>query len=161
MSISDNINDLEVMIKSGILERDWNYIKDAYLILTGNDIELPEEEGLIKEMMRRLERLEKGSKTETPPKKPSKVQNKTKEQKVEPAKSNGRINKFEEMAKELNLEIKKENGFDKINDNVPPTPRTRKPYTPVTLTCTRCKKTEEVNPMFKKDDYRCNNCIGK
>lgn len=166
MSLIGRIDEVVKLVKDGVLEKDWKLIVDSYEILTGVTMDIPEEEeDPIKQMMRRLEQLEKDRAVvkETLKTKPTKVNKAktSKEKNVESSKTNGRQNKFEEMMGEISREVANENGFDKINDKVNPTPRTRKAYTPATLTCTRCKKTEQVNPMFKKDDYRCNNCIGK
>jgi hypothetical protein len=67
-------------------------------------------------------------------------------------------NKFEEM---MGLTIDKEEGYDKINDNVARTPRSRKQYNPELITCNSCNKTFNVNPMFKKENYICDRCVAK
>lgn len=60
-------------------------------------------------------------------------------------------------------ELPDEPGFDQINDNVPLTPRTRKPFKPVEMKCTLCKATETVAPLFKRDPevYKCTKCLLK
>lgn len=49
-----------------------------------------------------------------------------------------------------------------INDNVTRTPR-RTPYTPLTVTCSSCSKTMQVNPALVSDrsSYTCDRCISK
>jgi len=56
-----------------------------------------------------------------------------------------------------------EPGADQINDNVPLTPRNRKPFKPVVMECILCKSKETVAPLFKrdKDTYKCNSCLSK
>lgn len=60
-------------------------------------------------------------------------------------------------------ELPDEPGFDQINDNVPLTPRTRKPFKPIEMKCTLCKATEAVAPLFKRDPevYKCTKCLLK
>jgi hypothetical protein len=60
-------------------------------------------------------------------------------------------------------EVPDEPGFDKINDKVPPTPRNRKPFKTIKMTCIACNATEQINPIFKRDPecYKCNRCLTK
>ena len=67
-------------------------------------------------------------------------------------------NKFEDMD---DIVVDKPDGYDKIDDNVKRTRRTRRAYQPVTLTCDDCGKQVKVNPMFKKDRFVCDRCVGK
>ena len=67
-------------------------------------------------------------------------------------------NKFEEM---MGLDVDKPEGYDKINDDVSRSPRTRSGYKSATMACNDCGKTLDVNPIFKKDNYVCDRCIGK
>ena len=56
-----------------------------------------------------------------------------------------------------------EAGADLINDNVALSPRTRKPFQTIKMACIVCKKTEDINPLFKKDAevYKCDRCLIK
>ena len=67
-------------------------------------------------------------------------------------------NKFEEM---MSLDIDKPEGYDKIDDSGPRSPRARNDYSPVKMTCEECNKVFSVNPVFKKDNYVCDRCVGK
>ena len=67
-------------------------------------------------------------------------------------------NKFEEM---LGIEVDKPEGYDNIDDSGPRSPRTRSGYQPAQMTCAECSKVVAVNPIFKKDNYVCDRCIGK
>ena len=67
-------------------------------------------------------------------------------------------NKFEDM---LDLHVDRPEGYDKINDNVKRTPRTRKGFETVDLFCISCNKTFQVNPIFKKNNYVCDRCVAK
>jgi len=67
-------------------------------------------------------------------------------------------NKFEEM---MGLEIDKPEGYDTIDDSGPRSPRNRNEYQTVTMMCEGCNKKFDINPVFKKDNYVCDRCIGK
>jgi len=67
-------------------------------------------------------------------------------------------NKFEDM---LDLHVDRPEGYDKIDDNVKRTPRTRKGFETIDLFCISCNKTFPVNPIFKKDNYVCDRCVAK
>jgi DNA-directed RNA polymerase subunit RPC12/RpoP len=67
-------------------------------------------------------------------------------------------NKFEDMS---DLEIDKPDGYDKINDATPRTKRSRSSYNAVEIKCSECGKKQKINPMFKKDNYVCDRCVGK
>ena len=56
-----------------------------------------------------------------------------------------------------------EAGADLINDNVVPSPRTRKPFKTIKMACIVCKKTEDMHPLFKRDAevYKCDRCLIK
>lgn len=102
------------------------------------------------------------------------VVTKTKEGKVAkvvttPVKKKGRkpkerataLNKFEELV--TVLPIGPEIGSDKINDNIPLTPRNRKPFKLSKVKCLACKQIVEVHPVHIRDidSFRCDNCFGK
>ena len=61
----------------------------------------------------------------------------------------------------MGLDVDKPEGYDKINDDVSRSPRTRSGYKSATMACNDCGKTLDVNPIFKKDNYVCDRCIGK
>jgi hypothetical protein len=64
-------------------------------------------------------------------------------------------NKFEEMIP--TLKVVKDAGYDKVNDDVPLTPRTRQPFIPKTVTCD-CGATETVAPLFARPNWKCDKC---
>lgn len=70
-------------------------------------------------------------------------------------------NKFDEQA--VNLKVDALEGADKINDNVPLTPRTRKPFKMVDQECIICHETISVHPTLKKDPeaFKCDSCLMK
>jgi len=67
-------------------------------------------------------------------------------------------NKFEEM---MGLDVDKPEGYDIIDDSGPRSPRNRNEYQTVTMMCEGCNKKFDINPVFKKDNYVCDRCIGK
>jgi len=70
-------------------------------------------------------------------------------------------NKFEELV--AVLPTAPEIGSDKINDNIPLTPRNRKPFKLSKVKCLACKQIVEVHPVHIRDidSFRCDNCFGK
>jgi regulator of replication initiation timing len=51
-------------------------------------------------------------------------------------------------------------GADKIDDNVPRSPR-RPPYEPVTVNCSDCGKSKRVHPTFARENYCCDSCLSR
>lgn len=70
-------------------------------------------------------------------------------------------NKFEELV--AVLPIAPEIGSEKIDDNVPLTPRNRKPFKLSKVKCLACKQIVEVHPVHIRDvdSFRCDQCFGK
>lgn len=68
-------------------------------------------------------------------------------------------NQFEKMMDIAAAEAKEEKGFDKINDKVERTPRAREPYKTVNVVCAKCKKDFNVDPIYVKERYICDDCI--
>lgn len=61
------------------------------------------------------------------------------------------------------LDVSKEEvGYDQIQDNNQSVKRNRRePFKLASCICEDCKKTFEVNPVFKRDYYVCDSCISK
>lgn len=61
------------------------------------------------------------------------------------------------------LDVSKEEvGYDQIQDNNQSVKRNRRePFKLASCVCEDCKKTFEVNPVFKRDYYVCDSCISK
>lgn len=68
-------------------------------------------------------------------------------------------NQFEKMMDIAAAEAREEKGFDKINDKVERTPRAREPYKTVNIVCAKCKKDFNVDPIYVKERYICDDCI--
>lgn len=52
--------------------------------------------------------------------------------------------------------LDEDEGYDRINDQVPPTPRTRPPaVAEVPVYCEDCNKTVNIHPQFKKVPFHC------
>jgi rubrerythrin len=73
---------------------------------------------------------------------------------------NNRKNKFEDMT-DIIFEAEREQGYDKINDKIKPTSRDRKSYSTKAVKCVECNKNFDVHPMFVRDNYVCDRCIGR
>lgn len=83
------------------------------------------------------------------------------ESNAKPVKWSGE-NKFDEMIDQMTAEATKEQGFDRINDNVERSPRTRPKYKTIDVTCDSCNKDFSINPIYKtKEKYTCDVCIAK
>jgi hypothetical protein len=71
-----------------------------------------------------------------------------------------RRNKFEEMVPKLKID--KDAGYDKVRDDVEPTPRTRNPFKLKSVKCMQCGISSEVAPIFAREQWKCDNCaLGK
>tara|TARA_R100000008_G_scaffold83479_1_gene68966 strand:- start:599 stop:1006 length:408 start_codon:yes stop_codon:yes gene_type:complete len=57
-----------------------------------------------------------------------------------------------------------DDGTESVDIKTPsfkPTERKRKPYQPVEQTCSRCSKSETVNPTHARENYVCSKCLGR
>ena len=57
-----------------------------------------------------------------------------------------------------------DDGTESVDIKTPsfiPTERKRTAYKPVEQTCTRCNKSEMVNPTHARENYTCNRCLGR
>jgi hypothetical protein len=182
MSIKIQINEVIDLLSSALENKDWSCVSESYFLLTGEEKDIENYENpldqntneLFSILMERIDRLEenktnnrsKSKNSSADKKKPTKVNQDDevnfsldipkKSRKVQST----RENKFEKMTDVL-IEAEKENGFDKIKDNVKPSERNRKQYTPKNVQCTECNKSYEVHPLFAKDNYTCDKCISK
>lgn len=162
ISILDEIN---VLLRDAIDEQDWNLVVEAYLLLTGEELDAPKTPDnpgdILSELMSRMSKLE-GKETSQKPKSVKTVEEIGPIIPTKSARSKKNVhstNKFDEMT-DLLSEVGKESGFKKINDKVKPIKRSRKPYRPAKVVCIKCKKTFEINPVLAKDNYQCDDCIG-
>lgn len=81
------------------------------------------------------------------------------ETRTEPAKPNkiakDRINLFDGMK----FDIDKPDGYDKINDNINRTPRSRNAYKPTHVKCDSCSKEYTVHPSLAREYFICDSCV--
>jgi hypothetical protein len=165
MNILENIKELndELLIvvdniEHAIENKDWNAIANAYALITGRKIEVPSDDKIVdsqfKELLERVNKLENNT-TTTKSNKTSKTG-----RKKATAKQEEKINRFEQMV-DILPEVDKEDGFDKINDNIKPTSRNRPKFSQKQVTCRECGKTNEVHPMFAKENYICDRCLNR
>lgn len=148
------IDAIENSLELAIEENNWAYVADAYKILSGQSIEIPhnESDNTLKSVMARLEKLENKGGDQTTVKKPKK--GRASKEKVS---SN---NKFDSMT-DLLADAAKENGFDQINDKIQPSERNRPRFSYKNVTCRECNRSMDVHPMFAKENYICDKCVGR
>ncbi len=167
------------LLYSALETGSWSSVSEAYFILTGERVDIPELEPLdestamLKNMVDRLEKLErqdppkKNTKRGRPRKKAIKKTNdqvaenfSMKPNKPERTVKAGKENKFESM---LNVveEAEKEKGFDLIDDTQKREKSTRNPYKVVEVSCAVCEKMYNVNPLFARETYTCDKCLTK
>jgi hypothetical protein len=174
-------SEIAFMLEEAIDNKDWTLVCNVYSELTGEVKEVEDDKvdnnSSVDEFLSALrEKLKKELEQEKkiePKKKVAKKQIKKtvevkksddftidrKRKSRKPVTSAGN-NKFETMT-EIIAEAGRDNGFDKINDSVKPSERTRRPFTNKRISCLECSKSVEVHPMFVKENYVCDNCIQK
>jgi hypothetical protein len=157
------VSELASILEEAIDKKDWDLVCQAYSELTGETKEIEDEQSMVindlkSEILASIrEELKQAQKQPSTKAKPS-AKNKSK---LTTAKKqvDANLNKFEQMQQSYNEEAFKENGFDKINDKVQPSQRTRKAFTMAKITCSECGKSNEVHPMFVKENYVCDRCL--
>lgn len=173
MSIVVSLNEAIDLLFYGIDKSDWSSITEAYFILTGKEVAVPnvvvdsdDTNAMLAQMIDRLNKLENNNKpTKNKKKSVSKhdvsdqefVAEKTRQSPRTVVKKN-RENKFEAMQDAV-AEAERERGFDQINDNVKPVERSRKSYTPKQVKCSECGVPNQVHPLFVRDNYTCDRCL--
>lgn len=177
MILTDLVDRVKELLYEGITDNNWECISEAYQIMAGEKVDVPESEPVdelsvnLKNMLERLEKLEK---KEPPKKKRGRGRPRTKkpDPKVDEnfsikspkskraVKSSGQ-NKFESMAGVLE-EAEQEKGFNSIDDSKSPrTERKRREYQTKNVTCSQCNKSFDVNPMFARENYICDKCVSR
>jgi hypothetical protein len=149
-------------LKTAIDEKDWSKVVEFYRMLAGT-FESPVVEGTMPVKasgrlaesdfsMRRTVASQTPTKAQKAPE-PPKTKRASKKKKA----ANTKI-EFVDTGERV-----EEAGADLINDNVTPSPRTRKPFQTVSMACIVCKKTEDMHPLFKRDAevYKCDRCLIK
>jgi hypothetical protein len=149
-------------LKTAIDEKDWSKVVEFYRMLTGT-FESTAVEGTMPVRasgrlaepdfsMRRTVASQTPTKAQKAPE-PPKAKRASKKKKA----ANTKI-EFVDTGERV-----EEAGADLINDNVTPSPRTRKPFQTVSMACIVCKKTEDMHPLFKRDAevYKCDRCLIK
>lgn len=163
------------LLRTGLQVGNWECIAEAYYGLTGENLEIPEIEpedatsSMLKEMMQRLDKIEGQSSSTKKSKKATakklKVNDAVSEDfSVKSKKASRKVtdrtreNKFDSMQDAIQ-EAGKEQYYDRIDDKVKPSKRSRKAYSTKTVTCGECRATSEVNPVFARDNYVCDKCL--
>ena len=173
MSLVVSLNEIVDLLFYGIDKADWSAITEAYFVLTGKELPVPsipddgdDTAAMLQKMMDRLNKLENNNKpTRNKKKATPKVENQEDDFSAGPSRQSSRTvvkqnreNKFESM-KDAVAEAERERGFDKINDDVKPVERNRKSYTPKQVKCGECGTSNQVHPLFVRDNYVCDRCI--
>lgn len=123
------------LLKEAIDKQDFSFVNQAYELLTGIKIGTPK-------------KIAKATKRGRP-----KAPTKSVGKKISGSVQWDGVNLFENM----DIKTQKEKGYDRINDNVEPSPR-RPPFRMVKKKCSECNKTIEVDPRIPRDSYTCNAC---
>lgn len=165
-------SEIGFMLEEAIDKRDWGLVCQVFSELTGEEKTVKDDKNtnsFSKEFLSAL-RKELGQEKKTQPKKPSPKKAvkpkqsddftvERKKKKASPVVPNGK-NKFDSMHDAI-AESGQDKNFDKIDDNVKPTERARKPFFERQVECTECNKTDKVHPMFIKENYVCDKCVQK
>lgn len=138
-------------LKNAVSNKNWQLVCEAIEALDGTRIQIDNDQD---EFLSKLEALKNEFITKT--KKDSPATKVVKEEQTNP---NKRPNLFEDMKKDLVIDDEK--GSEFIDDSPRPNKQKRAAYNPVSVKCNGCKKSFEVNPIFAKQDYVCDRCVGK
>lgn len=163
------------LLKKALADADWTSVSEAYYMLSGERMIEPGETdvfSMFTSIMNKLDDVME-SKPEKKPRTPAKKKSRTSVKKKPEVDNDFSIrsnkpsrsiadrqfeNKFETM-NDVIAEAERESGYDKINDNIKPTSRSRKSYKTKTVKCIECSKSSDVNPVFAKENYICDNCL--
>jgi hypothetical protein len=158
---------IATLLKDALISGDWSGVSEAYFMLSGERIEPLESDtaSILLSIMKKLDGL-----TQSNPKKITAKKQKANKKQVDSSfsvvsnKPSRKVtdrrneNKFDNM-QDIVAEAEKESGYDKINDNIKPSNRSRKSYSTKSVTCTECGSSNEVNPLFARDTYICDRCL--
>ena len=158
---------IATLLRNALVNGDWSEVSEAYFMLSGERIDPPENDtaAALSIIMKKLD----GITANKPIKKTNKKQTAKKTEvdksfSVVSNKPSRKVtdrhseNKFDNM-QDIIAEAEKETGYDKINDNVKPSNRSRKSYSTKSVNCTECGSSNEVNPLFARDTYICDRCL--
>jgi len=143
-------------LAKAIQDKDWDGVLAFYETLVG--LRVTHETSTAISLTNRVQQdFSMRKVSTTPPPKAAKAAKKGRPKKAKTSVAN----KFEEQA--VNLKVESLDGADKINDNVPLTPRNRKPFKMVDQECIICHETISVHPTLKKDPetFKCDSCLMK
>lgn len=148
-------------LAKAIQDKDWDGVIAFHATLTGTNA--ANIEVLPKNFTKQVTRVQEDfsmKRVVAPKPAPPKAAKAAKKGRPKKAKA-GVTNKFDEQA--VNLKVDALEGADKINDNIPLTPRTRKPFKMVDQECIICHETISVHPTLKKDPeaFKCDSCLMK
>ena len=148
-------------LKEGILEKDWECVIRVYVLLSGEALEIepapPETPSDLAYIISRLSQLEKAVSEKKKEELDFSVDRRRKTEPIDTGSQ--RENKFEDI-KDIDVE-KEEPEYDRVNDNVKPVPRRRKPFAEKMVVCASCSKEKSVHPTLYRENYVCDKCLLK
>lgn len=160
----EQITDACIHLRTAVEQKNWHLVIDAIRLLDGDEPDIPEDNDVLAQLIKRLDNLESGKTSKVKSAKASRVP-KVPEVIPSPKRStkihNGKPNKFEEMT-DLLSEVEKEPGYDNIKESKSRVKR-RPAYKPAKAKCSKCHGTFEVSPKLVagKENFICDDCIGK
>lgn len=163
---------IAALLKEALASGDWSFVAQAYFMLSGEKVDPMESDAfsLLSVILNKIQEIKDDMSDKPKKKKPDKPKIIEKKEEIDkqflmeynkPSRKisgNQSENKFELMSDAI-AEAERESGYDKINDNVTPTKRSRKTYSTKKVVCTECNRSFDVNPMFAKDNYICDKCL--
>lgn len=168
MSVVDDLNLVVDKLKEAIENKDWDCVSEVFFMITGSEKVVDEDSSEITEITQMFKVLQsridgiqnnKTKKNNLTPRPRAPLRTKTtRASRSKSDAENKRPNKFEEMTG-LDAEVKRERGYDKINDNVKPSQRTRERFKTVAAVCVDCGKNFDIHPTLLKENYVCDKCL--
>ena len=165
-------SEISYMLEEAIDKKDWNIVCQAFLELSGETKEITDKPVSLEDIKSEIlasvmDALGNGQKKPTV-KKQSKKSTKQQEEKSSEFsvdKKSRKVkatseNKFESMHDVIE-EAAKEKNFDKIDDNVEPSQRARRPSSTKSVKCVECQSVNSVHPLFARENFTCDRCLGK
>lgn len=163
----EQITDACIHLRTAVEQKNWHLVVDAIRLLDGDEPDIPEDNDVLAQLMKRLDNLESGKTSKIKsaklkvPKTPEVIPSPKKRSTKIHLLVNGKPNKFEEMT-DLLSEVEKEPGYNNIKESKTRVPR-RPAYKPAKAKCSRCHGIFEVSPKLVagKENFVCDDCIGK
>lgn len=171
--VQERLKTVAEELKWGIENKDWSHVTNALYELTGEAVEVDEQEEDLESMVAEFmsQRMSKKTKKrtikkKTVKKKPKKKDNldftvdKEKQPTRTPVRATGE-NMFEDLIGDIESEVGKDKGYDGIDDDVDPSERSRKPFKKSRVECHKCNESFEIHPDLVVENNVCDSCASK